>query len=168
MGDLCHGVQCFDTDLNLLWYHDDVACSSHCANIIDINGDDYLDVVVLHQSTSNGGICVVDGSTGQKMTGKWSKYLGLRTHNTPTIYDVDNDGNLELITSRDYEAGPAQVWDLERWSLDALLWSDNEKIYGFDCPPRVANVMGDEKLEIIGIGGFGIKIYDEYYNMIGA
>ncbi len=157
------GVQCYDADtLELIWYHDDVYCSSSTSAIIDINNDGILDVVTVDQAGS-GGICVTDGSNGQKMPGKWSLSLGLPCHSPFSIYDIDNDGHLELITSRCSGANPlpAKVWDMETWSLDATLDE-------FGDPPKMANVVGDEQLEIIGAWGNFIKIYDSNYNEIGS
>jgi hypothetical protein len=157
------GMQAYSADdLSLIWYEGAVTCSSHLISHIDINNDQILDSIALPQS-GNGGIYVIDGQTMKKMTGKWSDNLFksdgviIGTHSPPSIYDFDLNGNIELITSRE---GPATVWDLNTWSLDAQF---NE--YNFSEPPRFADVIGDEKLEIIGITG-DIRIYDHQYQLI--
>jgi len=151
------GVQCYNENLELLWNCDEVQCSSHAAVIVDVDSDGVLDVVVMHQSTSNGGIYVIDGSTGVKMSGKYNKYLGLATHCQPAVYDIDKDGNLELITS--WDSNP-KVWDLGSWSLDKTLQISCSQ------PPGFANVMGDSDLEIVACSGYGNKIYDRDYDLI--
>jgi hypothetical protein len=167
---LDRGMQCYDADtLDLIWFVDDITCSSHCQAIVDVDGDGVLDSVAFNQGS--GGVYVVDGSTGAKMPGKCENHLGLTGHSQFSVYDVDLDGNLELVTVwNQYDwVNPAKVWDLGSWSLDATLDV-------FAEPPRFADVMGDSKLEIIGgsdwkrnpdIDGMrGVKIYDNNYDLI--
>ena len=137
-----------------LW-NSSIYCSSHCAGIADVVGDENLEVMVLQQSSSNGGIRIInaDGSTY-----KYENYLGIGTHTQAAIYDIDNDGNIELITS--YNTNP-KVWDLVDWTLDATL-SD------VTCsgPPDFANVLGDSDMEIIACTGSEVcRIYDNEYNI---
>ncbi len=148
------GMQCYDADtLELLWYEDGITCSSHCLSIIDVNNDNVLDAIAMQQS--GGGIYIVDGSTGLLMPGKWADDLGLVGHSQITVFDIDYDGNLEVITNSD---SPIQVWDIGNWQLDAT----------FDIavdPPQVADVIGDEKLEILGLCN-DVNIYDSNYDLI--
>jgi hypothetical protein len=157
-GPQAKGVRCYDENLNLLWYEDEITCSSHCAVPVDINGDGVLEVVVLSQGSS-GGIYVLNAD-GTEVPGKCSKYLGLGCHVQPAVYDIDKDGNIELITA--YGSYP-KVWDLGNWALDAILPD-------VICsePPDFANVMGDGDLEIIACSGYGTKIYDSSYTLIAS
>ncbi|MBE3136948.1 MAG: DUF2341 domain-containing protein, partial [Thermoplasmata archaeon] len=150
------GMQCYDADtLNLLWYLDTPLCSSHSPILVDVNKDGILDAVCMNQH-SNAGIYVIDGLTWDKMPGKWQDSIsGLTAHSQPSIYDIDNDGNLELITC---SGGPAMVWDMGRWSLDANL------NYLLKEPPKMGNVIKDEKLEIIAAYN-DIKIYNQSYQL---
>ena len=155
-GGLGKGMQAYYADdLSLIWTEDDVTSSSHLMAIIDVNNDNILDAVALQQISNNSGIYVVDGATGVKMPGKWANSLGLGAHSPFSIYDIDGDGNLELITSR---AGQAKVWDIGRWKLDATL------DYFYE-PPSMADVIGDSRLEIIGAYG-SVKIYDGTYQLV--
>jgi len=148
------GMTAYDAEnLELLWSEDGITCSSHCMAIVDVNNDGILDAVSVQQS--GGGIYTIDGATGVKMPGKWSNSLGLTGHSQFSIYDIDGDGNLEMITCT---GAPAKVWDMGTWSLDATLDSFGE-------PPKMADVIGDERLEIIGSGG-SIPIYDHTYTKI--
>jgi hypothetical protein len=81
----------------------------------------------------------------------------LACHVQPAIYDIDNDGNLEMITC--FSTHP-KVWDLGTWTLDATLTE-------MKCsePPDFANVMGDSNLEIIACSS-SIRIYDSTYTQI--
>jgi predicted glutamine amidotransferase len=146
------GMQAYDADtLDLLWYDDEVLCSSHMMALIDVNNDSIKDIVALNQGLGTAGIIIHDGLTNQRMTGKWNMNLGLSSHSPFSIWDVDGDGNLELVTAR--EGSTAKVWDIGRWQLDATLDAT------FDEPPKMADVIGDSHLEIIG-GGADTKIYD--------
>ena len=160
------GVQCYDTDLNLLWYNI-VDCSSHLANIVDVNGDGVFDVVVMDQGDGSAGVCVVDGSTGDPMSGKWSLNLGLWAHYTPAVYDVDQDGRLELITSMDASGARTSVWDLESWSLDATLWRhDAPYQYGLCKPPQIANVFGGGDMEMVFCTHAGFDVFDKNFDLV--
>jgi len=158
------GIQCYDTDLNLLWSQPTVQCSSHLANIVDVNGDGVFDVVAMDEGSGSAGICVVDGSDGSQMSGKWSENLGLYSHYTPAIYDIDQDGNLELITVRDDSSVPTSVWDLETWSLDAELWRRDGQ-YSLGKPPQIANVIGDSDMEMVFVTHTGFDIFDKNYEL---
>jgi len=151
------GLQCFDDDLNLIWNHDHVKCESHCGVIADVNNDSILDVIALHQGY-NGGIIIVNGSTGEIFPGKNQTNLNLGCHVQPAVYDIDKDGNLELITAY---GSDAKVWDLVDWCLDATLNNTH-----CSAPPDFANVMGDEDLEIIACNGYGDKIFNRNYELI--
>ena len=154
------GLQCFDEDLNLIWYQGGVNCPSHCGAIADVDGDGVLDVIALRQG-SNGGICVVDGSTGTPFPGKNEGGLGLGCHVQPAVYDIDKDGHLELVTAY---GSTCKVWDLVDWSLDFEAPSTHK------CsePPDFANVVGDEDLELIIPSGWAGQtlVYDSSYQLI--
>jgi len=158
-GELGKGTQAYDADnLSLLWDVDDITSSSHIPVLIDVNNDGILDVVTLNQGVGTGGVCVIDGSTGKKMPGKCDLNLGLDTHSPPPVYDIDGDGNLEVITSRD---STASVWDIGSWSKENTTLNN----YTYSEPPRLADVIGDNKLEIIGTSN-GFRIFDGNYNLI--
>lgn len=159
-----NGVQCFDENLvNLKWQVTGIQCSSHSPVVVDVNKDGTLDVVVMYQSTAGqhtGGICVIDGSTGTTMPGKCTSNLGLAAHMQPAVYDIDKDGNLELITAFGTEP---QVWDLNSWSLDHTFTEKCSE------PPDFANVMGNSDLEIVsGCAWVDDKteIFDSSYNLL--
>jgi len=155
-----NGLQCFDEDLNLIWYQGGVNCGSHCGAIADVDGDGVLDVIALRQG-SNGGICVVDGSTGTPFPGKNQGGLGLGCHVQPSVYDIDKDGHLELVTAY---GSTCKVWDLVDWSLDFEAPSTHK------CsePPDFANVVGDEDLELIIPSGWAGQtlVYDSSYQLV--
>ncbi|MDD1763036.1 MAG: hypothetical protein LUQ59_12465, partial [Methanothrix sp.] len=154
-GQLNLGMQCYDAEtLDLLWYQDAVTCSSHTMALFDVNNDNILDAIALQQG--GGGVYVVDGATWDKMPGYWKNQVnGLSPHSPFPIYDIDNDGIIEIIVAKE---GPARIWKLGQW--DSYIQLTN-----FSEPPKMANVIGDEKLEIIGASR-GVKIYNTSGNLI--
>lgn len=155
------GMRCYDKNLNLLWYMNEITCSSHCLIPVNITGDSKLEVVALKQSSygsETGGIYVLN-SDGTKVSGKCSQNLGLACHSQPAVYDIDKDGHVELITCFGTHV---KIWDLVSWSLDAEL---TDAVVSE--PPDIANVMGDDNLEIISCAAM-IKIYDSTYTLIGT
>jgi len=154
------GMKCYDEDLNLLWYENEIWVSSHCIMPVDIDGDGILEVVGGRQSypagNENGGIYVLD-SNGNKIPGKCVRDLDLGVHVHPAIYDFDKDGNLEFATA--YSTS-VKLWDLVDWTLDF------ETSYShINSPPDFANVIGDDNLEMIVCDAYNgqIHIYDNNY-----
>lgn len=144
------GLSCWDTDLNLLWYHNEIACSTQVPTLLDVNNDGYLDAVIMNQAGSNSGICVANGKNGTHMTGKWSLYSGLPSHYTPVVYDIDQDGRSELIIAEEGQYnGWAKVFDLGLWQLEATLKRYDNSLYGLCKAPVIANVYGDEDMEMV-------------------
>jgi hypothetical protein len=156
------GVRALDAHtLEPLWNDDDITCSSHCPMLADVDKDGILDVIAMHQSSSNGGIVVLNAADGSVVTtgGKYrkDKTLALACHSQPTICDIDGDGNLELITCRN---SYPKIWDLYDWKLDGIL----PRVCGE--PPKVGDVTGDGELDIIAVSGSSIYIYDKNYNQV--
>lgn len=161
------GLYCYNLDLNLLWRKTSGSCNGACPIIADVNKDGVLDVIGCMFGWTNGGIGIVDGLTGDWMElngiTRFDTTLGLPTHDTARVYDIDLDGNLEYITASvnpDGENSLTKVWDLYDWKLDA----EFEPRWG--PAPMVENVMGDEKKELVHLGYYW-KIYNHTYDIIG-
>ena len=153
------GIRCYDAStLNLIWNKGVIYCASHLPVIVDVNKDGILDVVVSQQRDLNAGIYCLDGRDGSYITGKYQDRIsGLAVHETFPVYDIDNDGNLELATCA---YSDVKVFDLGTWSIEATLEYDGK-------PPYYANVMGDDDLEIILSEEVGkIRFYDNQYQLI--
>jgi hypothetical protein len=157
LGQLNLGMMCYDADtLDLLWYQDAITASSHPVELIDVNSDGVLDAVSLQQN--GGGVYVVDGATWDKIPGYYQdRITGLSPHSPFPLYDIDNDGKIEIIVTSE---GPARMWDLGVWNTYLTIGSSN-----YSEPPKMVNVIGDEHLEIIGLST-GAKVYDPYGNLI--
>jgi hypothetical protein len=146
------GVRALDArTLTPLWNDSDILCSSHVPMLADVDRDGMLDIVVAHQG---GGFAVYNALNGQVLTtgGKYRKSLNLniRSHSQPTVYDIDEDGNLEIITCR---KSYVYIWDLYDWKLDDVL-----QINCYE-PPKLGDVTGDGKMDIIAVTQDGKNIH---------
>ncbi|MEM3697240.1 MAG: hypothetical protein QXQ94_07050 [Candidatus Bathyarchaeia archaeon] len=163
------GLRAFWADnLTEIWAYPDILCSSQAPTIADVDNDGDLEIIILNQGTTSGGIAVIntDGSVNTyKGIYRKKLNLGLPAHDPPTVADVDGDGNLELITARDRKQ--PKIWDLVNWKLDATL--------PFPClhPPGLADVDGDGKWEILDCNVNNVTIFKynsvtKNYDIIGT
>ncbi|MEM2111220.1 MAG: LamG-like jellyroll fold domain-containing protein, partial [Candidatus Bathyarchaeia archaeon] len=147
------GVRALDAHtLTPLWNDPTILCSSQAPILADVDKDGILDVIVADQS--NSGIAVLNSADGSVLTtgGKYRKgSTNMPAHSNPTVYDIDGDGNLELMDCREYS--PVKIWDLYEWKLDATL--------GVNCyePPKLGDVTGDGELDIIAVNNTRIYVY---------
>ncbi|MHC4638572.1 MAG: DUF2341 domain-containing protein, partial [Planctomycetota bacterium] len=164
----------FADDLTLRWQTSAGAINAEHPQLIDVTGDGIRDVVIYPgqcypDQTSIYVISAADGSTIRSKSPDGYICACL----VPTIYDIDNDGNPEVIgvtmdSDRDHvsAAGPKRhmaVHDLITFSRDAYI----PLTYGNSDQPRVGNVWGDEDFEIVVPDGYSsLKVYDGDYNLI--
>ena len=153
------GVRALDAHtLTPLWNDPTILCSSQSPILADVNKDGILDVIVLMQT--NNGIAVLNSADGSVVTtgGKYRKgRIEIHSsHSPPGVYDIDGDGNLELIDCND---SPVKIYDLYDWKLDATLPIEGNE------PPRVGDVTGDGKMDIIAVtSGYNNDIYIYSYD----
>jgi len=153
------GVRCLDAHtLTPIWNDNTVLCSSHCPMLADVDKNGILDVIVADQG--NNGLAVYYSNNGSVLTtgGKYRKgATGMPAHSQPTIYDIDGDGNLEII---DCTGSNPKIWDLYDWKLDATLPRSAGE------PPKIGAVTADGKMSIILSSGGGIYIYNSAYQEV--
>jgi PKD repeat protein len=157
------------SNLTNIWNRPEMLSSSHCPTLVDVNGDGVLDVVSLHQGTGLGIFNSADGSVIRQAL----SISGFRTHSQPTIHDIDGDGNLELMTCREWSQ--VRVLDLHKWvsgesvteSTDAILSIHGVPILCWE-PPAVADITGDGFVEILASTESNISIFNRHYQFIGS
>ena len=100
------------------WIRLDQLTSSQSPVIADVNGDGIKDVV-----TGMYGTQFVYNSTNGEIIYAWTNNRDLSTHYGTTVYDIDGDGNLELLCNDgDHDDdGFSDVFDLVTGTMDAQL-----------------------------------------------
>ena len=113
-----NGMQAFDADTLLtIWERPDIHHSSPLPILADVTGDTNLEVVATKITLS--GPLVLDSETGGTISD--FSNMNLPTHGTPTVCDIDEDGNLEVIYSTSYPATAPKkfvVFDLVTGKID--------------------------------------------------
>jgi hypothetical protein len=144
------------SNLTYRWSHPELLASSQCPTLADVDKDGKLDVVICSQS--GGGFCVYNSTNGD-IIHQSLRIPGVRTHSQAPIYDIDGDGNLEIIACRDWSK--PIVWDLYLWQEDAWL--------PYECyePPALADIDGDGFVEIISCSRTNISIFNHHYQLLG-
>lgn len=161
------GVTCMRaTDLTIKWNVNWIACSSHPPSIADVNNDGILDVIVGYQGpVNNRGVWVLRGDLGAIING--ANNTGINVWFDMAIYDIDNDGRLELLSSMSTSEGdptphPTKIFDLVTFQTEAVL------PHPIRVSPSIGNVDADMDMEIIttsawGANSQGMTIY-KYVN----
>ncbi len=169
------GIQSLNAhNLEFLWGRPDIQHSSPIPILADIVGDGNMEVVATNITLM--GPLVLDPEAGENIL-DWSME-GLPTHATPTVYDIDEDGNAEYITSASYPSHAPKkfvVFDLIEGRVDF------EDSYDFwiTWSPSVGDVTGDSHLEILVAtadqleevgdshnGSYPLIIYNNNYEII--
>jgi hypothetical protein len=161
--DYGKGVQSYWAgNLTLRWFHPDVVCSSHIPMLADVNKDGVLEVVVGHL---DGGVAVLNSTDGTPIRETTGIPLDAPVHYQPSVYDIDGDGNLEMLMAdlHNETSDDLVIWDLVKWQIDARLYI-GKCFYG----PQIADVNGDGLMEIIACNLKSIFIIDRNYRVIDA
>jgi hypothetical protein len=153
-------VSLWAKNLTLRWYRPEIFCSSQKPMIADVNKDGKLEIII---GCLDGGLAVInatDGSTIRMALGNWQQ---APTHYQPSAYDIDGDGNLEMLMADPNEGSSKDivVWDLVKWQVDARIYV-GYCFYG----PTEADVTGDGAMEIIACNYGSIFIIDKTYRII--
>lgn len=134
-------------------------------NLVDVNGDGILDAVGCNENNNYSGLYIINGATWDKM--QWSANIsGFSAHSTCAVYDIDGDGRPELISASNAKA---KIIDLVKFKNSPPGIDTTLQPYLFYEPPKMANVIGDSNLEIIGVTlspGAIIAIYNNNYQLL--
>jgi predicted glutamine amidotransferase len=158
-GGYGRGVRCFWAEnLTVRWERPEVLCSSHCPVLADVNKDGRLEVM----AGQNGGFYVLDSRDGS-IIHHASDPNSFPIHFQPSAYDIDLDGNPEMLMAdgHDFDSDDVVIWDLTQWKEDGRV-SVGECFYG----PKAADVTGDGIMEIIAASYAGVHVFDKNYNLI--
>jgi len=161
--DYGKGVQSYwAKNLTLRWSHPDILCSSQIPMLADVNDDGILEVII---GDLNGGLAVLNSTDGSIIKRREAGLTALPTHYQPSVYDIDGDGNLELLMADPHDdpldpvsqsaSDDIVIWDLVAWKEDARMYL-GKSFYG----PQVADANGDGLMEIIACNYKGIFILD--------
>jgi hypothetical protein len=159
--DYGKGVRSFwARNLTERWSRPDIVLSSHIPMLADVNNDGILDVIVGHL---NGGLAVFNSTDGSVINMTLGIPNDAPVHYQPSIYDIDHDGNLEMLMADAHNetSDDIVIWDLAKWKIDARMYV-GKCFYG----PQVADVTGDGTMEIIAANYTGIFIFDRNYSLI--
>jgi hypothetical protein len=171
------GIQAYNAHtLEFLWGRPDLQHSSPLPVLADVLGNGTLQVVATEITLK--GPLVLNPATGETVPGYDYGNRGLPTHGTPTVYDIDGDGNLEYITATSYPYSAPQkfvVFDLIKGTLDFETFFK----YCLAWPPSVGDVTGNGQMEILAAtgdqpdvrgdnfnGSYPLVIYDKNFKMI--
>jgi hypothetical protein len=143
-------------NLTVRWQVYDWGPSSNIPMIADVNRDGILDII---STDLRSGVCVLNSSNGQPLRNDDGTLLSATNlpryaHYQSSIFDIDRDGNLELLSACGFESPQspyATVWDLWDWTLDATI--DTRDVPGGDGRawkgPTVGEVTGDGNMDIL-------------------
>ncbi len=180
-GSWGRGVTSFWADtLDVRWRLYDWGASSNIPMLADVNKDGIVDVVTTDLSA---GVCVLNSSDGQPLrnddgtTLSQTRIPGRHNHYQSSIYDIDGDGNIEVLSGDGFEGDFdfVTVFDLWDWTLDASI--DTTKAGGRSWKgPTVGEVTGDARMDIIVVtfdhisnsNNGTVQVYDRNYNLIYA
>ncbi|MGV8141968.1 MAG: DUF2341 domain-containing protein [Candidatus Woesearchaeota archaeon] len=170
---MANGLQAYDAKtLEMVWNRGDILHSSSLPVLADVTKDGALDVVA--QWVTHRGVGVLNATTGETYPGMDYFNRNLPTHGAGTVYDIDKDGNLEIINAVDSDAGYPKdfvVFDLVEGKEDFHPYFDN---FWVAWPPEAGNVIGDGDMEILAAtgtqgfkqGNFPLLVYDSKFNLI--
>ncbi|MCW4002720.1 MAG: hypothetical protein NWE95_02265, partial [Candidatus Bathyarchaeota archaeon] len=167
-------------NLTSRWDVYDWMMSSNIPMIADVNKDGIRDIVATDLSR---GVMVLNSSNGRPLTNNQGTVLRgsipeRRNHYQSSVYDIDGDGSLEIISADGFEGeyDNVTVWDLWNWRLDASI---NTTLVG-TVPtrswkgPTVGEVTGDGLKDII-VTTFEfqnnsnrgmVQVYDRNFNLV--
>jgi len=165
-GGYGRGVRSFWAEnLTVRWERPDILSSSHIPMPVDVNNDGKMEIVAGNQ---RGGLFILDATNGNTIKSIVLSPDTIPQHYQPSIYDVDGDGNLEIMladgdhsygTKSNFDTPDIVIWDLVRWQVDHRM-----NVGRCRFPPQIGEVTGDGIMDIVAANYTGVFVFDRTFS----
>lgn len=123
----------------------------------DLNQDGTVEIVSIPSkhndyNSGDGPIVVLEGKTGKVIWNSIEKMnIGGKVSSTPALFDIDNDGTVEILTTQSLPANKAKIVAIDMFAnkIEFEFSHDNFECFGHGCMVTAADLDGDDKVEII-------------------
>ncbi len=115
------------------------------ATLADLDVDGQMEIIFLERNPPNGVLHILDNK-GEIWTNNWPIQVSGTLATTPSIGDIDNDGQKEIVVA---STTTLYAFDLAGQLEDGWPVEDNNTQFSFQSPILV-DLDGDEDLEIVG------------------
>ncbi len=134
---------------------------SPTSSLSDLDGDGELEILIEVESEGPGSVCIFR-SDGTNLPG-WPQNMSSGSYICPSIGDVDNDTDLEIVA---LSLDSVYVWQsdgtlLPGWPVGA----PSGYIFYVYAPPALADFDGDGDLEIVAVSGILGPPFDGYIHI---
>ncbi|MDX1461547.1 MAG: T9SS type A sorting domain-containing protein [Marinirhabdus sp.] len=113
----------------------------------DVDGDDIMEIISCQRESSSVGFVHVLKQDGTPVNANWPVQFDATPAFTPSIGDVDNDGDQDVVIAT--SSTGLYVYDVDGNLLPGFPFADPSIRYSYQSPLLV-DLDGDEKLEIVG------------------
>jgi hypothetical protein len=144
------------------WSVYDWLMSSNIPMLADVNKDGILDVVA---ANLRGGLAVYNSTDGRPLGDRRGDNERINTHYQSSVYDIDGDGNLEMLSADGYYARygkDVDIFDLVDWydeGANLIAWDEDDN-HGIFFGPQIGEVTGDGVMDIVAVEYRGLYIFN--------
>lgn len=113
----------------------------------DVNGDEVMDIITCQRESSTVGFVHVLNQDGTPINANWPVQFDATPAFTPSIGDIDNDGDQDVVIAT--SSTGLYAYDADGNLLPGFPFVDPNIRYSYQSPVLV-DLDGDENLEIVG------------------